>query len=349
MQSYGSDRVRAVAGKLVLQSRIPKGWIPRTPKTLTQSEFPGTTVLWEDEYFEVVAADVMEGGIRYVLVPWREDHTIRTFERYDTESEAQRVADWEKARRQRGLSVLARLSGIVLGHAPSPVQHRLTSDLGVSAARMTIVSCLPSLVLLGVCAWLKAGSALRQEPSPIPVWLWALAVLLVFESAVRFLVAMLQNRGMGSLFGAVVYMIIHSLAPRQKGLPSPFIEHGEAAFFMVPPSDDVALRDSLTMRGPLLTLLTPAEQQRLADRFGFDYRQHSAFALTWTILVITILGVASSMLKLQSGRGITAFISLVVAGGLALEQILRLFALQRGPAGSVLGILVRPFMRKMLS
>jgi hypothetical protein len=214
---------------------------------------------------------------------------------------------------------------------------------------MTIVSCIPPLVLLGLCVWLKADSALRREPSPIPVWLWALAILLVFESAVRFLVAMLQNRGMGSFFGCIAYVIVYYLAPRQKELPSPFTEYGDAAFYMVPPSDDVALRDSLTVRGPLLTLLTLAEQRRLADRFGFDYRQHSAFALTWSILAITLLGVISSILKLGSGRGATAFISLIAAGGLALEQILRLIALERGPAGSVLGIFVRPFMRRLLS
>src|SRR5215210_5779539 len=95
MQSFGSDRVRAGEGaQRILMSRIPKqGWTPRTPKTLTHSEFPGTAVLWGDEYFEVVDADALpQGGVRYILEPWLEQHTIRTADRYDQESEAARVA-----------------------------------------------------------------------------------------------------------------------------------------------------------------------------------------------------------------------------------------------------------------
>jgi hypothetical protein len=347
MQAYGSDRVRAVVGKVILQSRIPKGWTPRTPKTLTHAEFPGTAVLWDDEYFEVVSADVMQTGVRYVLEPWREDHTIRSFQAYDAESEAQRVADWERAQRQRSFSGVARIAGIVAGHAPAPVQNRLANELGLSPSRMTLISCIPAVVLLGLCAWLKADAMLRQVPSPIPVWLWIVAAFLVLESLVRFYVAMSQNRAMGSLFGGIVYTILFQIAPGK--LPPPFTERGNATPFLIPPPDDVALRDSLTVRGPLLTLLTPAEQRRLADRFGFDYRQHSAFALAWSILAVTLLGAVSSIMKLQDGRGASAFLSLIVAGGLALEQILRLFALQRGPAGSVLGVFVRPFMRKMLA
>jgi hypothetical protein len=42
-------------------------------------------------------------------------------------------------------------------------------------------------------------------------------------------------------------------------------------------------------------------------------------------------------------------LSLLAATVLAVEQIVRLIALQRGPTGSVLGFLVRPFVRDLLS
>lgn len=42
-------------------------------------------------------------------------------------------------------------------------------------------------------------------------------------------------------------------------------------------------------------------------------------------------------------------LSIFVAGGVALEQILRLRTFPRGPAGSVLGAVVRPFVRGLFT
>jgi hypothetical protein len=83
MRPYGSDRVRSSGGRLILHSRLPKGWTPRTPKSLTNAEFPGTAVYWDDEYYEVLSADPLPaGGVRYVLDKWRDDHAIRVFDAY---------------------------------------------------------------------------------------------------------------------------------------------------------------------------------------------------------------------------------------------------------------------------
>jgi len=341
MQSYGTDRSREIAGKVILQSRIPKGWTPRTPKSLTQAEYPGTAVFWDDEYFEVVSADVMPNGVRYTLEPWRDDHTIRVFEHYNEETEARRVEDWERAQRQRRYSVLARLSGIILGQFPAPVQNRLANELGTFPMRMTLVSCIPSIVLLGVCIWLKADAMLRQTASPVPTMLWILAVLLIGESGVRFHVAMLQNRGMGTFFGTIAYVVFWLLSGRRASLPSPFTEPGDSATFMIPPTDDVALQDAITVRGPFMTLLSADEQRQLEKKYGFNYREHSAFSLTWSLLVVFLIGVVSSLMR-------EAFFSFITALILAVEQIIRLFALRRGPTGSMLGFLVRPFVRKLL-
>ena len=84
--THGSDRARRAGEKVILQSAISKGWTPRTPKSLTHAEFPGTTVLWDEQYFEVIEATATQtGGVRYVLAEWRESHTIRTFEHYDAD------------------------------------------------------------------------------------------------------------------------------------------------------------------------------------------------------------------------------------------------------------------------
>src|SRR5437868_10565469 len=104
MQAFGSDRVRSGDGEqIVLSSRLSKGWTPRVEKTLTSAEFPGTAVLWEEQYYEVVSAEPLpQGGVRYVLEPWRERHAMRLTDRYDADSEAHRVEENRKNIKQIG-------------------------------------------------------------------------------------------------------------------------------------------------------------------------------------------------------------------------------------------------------
>ena len=347
MHPYGGDRLRNAGGKIILQAAIPKGWVARKPKGV-HAEYPGTAVLWDGEYFEVITAErASETAVRYVLEPWRDDHVIRDFQQYDEATEARRLADHRAAAAQRKKSVLSRLSGIVLGHFPVHVQEHLQNEFGVTPSRMTIVSCIPSVVLLGACVWFQSEAKLEQVASPVPFWLGPLALLLVLESAIRFLVAMTQGRGIGSMLGTLGYVLVWYAMPIRRSWPSPFDPGRGHKSFTLPPSDEVALRDSLEMRAPWFTLLSVREQERLAERFGYDYRQHAS-AIAWLILTSTTLGVVRSVMKIADGGTLSTFVSLIVAGGLAIEQVRRLGTFKRGPAGSVLGIFVRPFVRRFL-
>lgn len=347
MLTHGSDRARRVGEKVILQSAIAKGWTPRTPKTLTHAEFPGTTVLWDEQYFEVIEASALQsGGVRYVLAEWSESHTIRQLEHYDADSEALRIADHERARRQRRTSVLSRLSGIFLGYLPAQVQIHLENELGVRASHMTLLSCIPALVLLGTSMLAHVDASMRQELSPVPALLWPFVFLLTVESGVRFYVAMSQGRPMGSVIGLIGYAIYRRLSPKRDQLPPLFGGRGDSVAF-TPPTEDVALRGSFEIKEPLLTLLTPAEQLKLADRFGFDYR-HNAYGVAWVILACAALGSITSYLELEKSGSFTSLLSMLIAGGVALEQALRLRAFRRGPAGSVFGVVVRPLVRNLL-
>jgi phage shock protein PspC (stress-responsive transcriptional regulator) len=349
MHAHGSDRVRSAGDKIVLHSRIPKGWTPRTPKSATHSEFPGTAVLWEDAYYEVISAEGLPaGGVRYVLAPWADHHAIRVAERYDAESEAQRLADFELVTRQRKHSKAAHLAGVLLGHLPSQVQNHLANELGVRPTRMTLLSIVLSLTIVGTCIWLYVDSLIEQTPSPVSDLMWIFAAYLMLDSAVRFLVAMSQDRAMGSIPGFLIYLVVWLVAPNRGKLVSPFAENKGEKVFMIPPPEDVALRDLYLMRAPLLTLLTPAEQIRLAQRFGFDYREH-AYGLTWSILVCAALGIGTSVATLSRGATVSALTSLLLAAFIVLEQIIRLLAFRRGPAGSIFAIFVRPFARDLLN
>lgn len=347
MLTHGTDRARRAGDKVILQSAIPKGWTPRTPKSLTHSEFPGTAVLWEEQYFEVIeAAATQSGGVRYVLAEWREDHTIRTFEHYDAATEALRIADHDRARRQRRTSVLSRLSGILLGHLPAPVQIHLENELGVRATRMTLLSCLPPLVLLGICVLARVDATMGQAPSPVLAFLLPVAVMLTSESFIRFFVVMTQGRPMGSLFGVVGYWTYHHFSKKKTELPPVAGGRGDSVAF-TPPDEDVALRDSFEVKQPLLTLLTPAEQNQLAERFGFDYRRH-AYGVAWIIALFAGLGTFTSYVELDKTGSFTSLLSMLIAGGVVVEQAFRLYTFRRGPAGSIFGAAVRPLVRNLL-
>jgi len=151
---------------------------------------------------------------------------------------------------------------------------------------------------------------------------------------------------MGSVIGVIGYAIYHRLSSKRETLPPVIGGRGDSVAFTAP-AEDVALRDSFEMKQPLLTLLTPAEQMQLAERFGFDYRR-SAHGVAWIILVCAALGAFTSYIELDQSGSITSLLSLLIAGGVVVEQALRLHAFRRGPAGSIFGVVVRPFVRNLL-
>lgn len=345
MLAHGSDRVRVVGEKIILLSPIPKGWKPRVPRTNLHSEHPGTAVLWEEKYFEVVSAEVAQGGVRYVLMPWPDEHVFRVFDHYDAETEARRIEDYNSALKQQKGSVATRFLSVFLGHLPAPIQNRLANEYGVAADRMTLISIIPSIVLLGACVWIYVDARMKMAGSPVPDWLWIIALIMIADSGVRFMVVMLQSRAQGSILGTLVYFILWKIAPAR--FPSPVLERGRGVF-MLDPDEELALRDSIELRAPLFTFLRPAEQLRLKERFGFDYRRH-ANGPAIIILVFALLGAITAYVEFAKSGTITALLSLILAGGLSIEQIVRLIALRQRPAGSVLGLLVRPFVRDFLA
>lgn len=337
MLTHGADRVRQAGERVILHSAIVKGWTPRSPKTPTSAEYPGTAVLWDEQYYEVVEATaVPAGGVRYVLMQWRDDHTIRTFESYDAQSEALRMADHERARRQQRAGFLASLSGILLGFLPARVQMHLENELGVRATRMTLLSCALVITLVGICIYAQVDAGLRHAQSPVPMLLWAILGILELESVIRFFVVMSQGRPMGSILGSIAYAIYRPLSGKRDQLPSASGGRGHSVAF-TPPTEEVAVRDALTLKEPLLTLLSPAEQKQLAERVGFDYRR-TASGVAWVILVAATLGAVTA----------SNAPAMLIAAAVAVEQAVRLIKLRHEPTGSIFGFVVRPFVRELL-
>jgi hypothetical protein len=340
MQAYGSDRVREGDGeRLVLLSRIPKAWTPRAPKTLTSAEFPGTAVLWEERYFEVISADALpQGGVRYVLEPWREMHAMRTIDHYDDAHETARLAEHRTQLARETKRKSANALAVLAGHLPAVVQEEIGRELGIIATHLTIISALGVYaVIVALVPWIVSGM-MSNTPQPLPVYL-AVGYLFV-ETSIRFCIAWLIGRPAGSAIGVIGYVVYYYSAADRVRATSPFArERGTLVTIGETPADRVSA-DALLMREALVTLLAPADQARVAARFGYDYR-HQSSLIAMLILFFAAIGVATSL-----HRG--AVISLIAASILAAEQLYRLAILRRRPAGSILGIAARPFVRKLL-
>jgi hypothetical protein len=108
--------------------------------------------------------------------------------------------------------------------------------------------------------------------------------------------------------------------------------------------------DRFQMLEPMLSLLAPSEQRSIARRFPFD-------PIRWgriTAAVLLAIGGGNalvSLLDLAIGSFDAAGAAWLVVGGLlSLEQLWRLRRLASGsPAGSALGVLVRPLARPLLA
>jgi hypothetical protein len=348
VQAFGTDRVQTDAeGRILLSCRLPKAvWQPRVEKSLTRSEHPGTAVLWDDKYYEVVDLQPLQGNaVRYVLEPWRDQHVMRTTDRYDEQSEALRLSEYKAGLSREKRRKSANFLSIFTGHLPARIQEHLASDLGVNAPRLTLMSTIPPILAFCVCLHFAVGAAIAHRPSPVRAWVWILVGYLTFESVIRISVAWNQNRPMGSVAGLLAYSMYYAVA-RDGKMISPFKPADGSGTNFTPATEDVSLRDAFIVREPLVTLLSEREQVRLLERFDYDYRTYSR-KVAVTIAVLSTLGAMTSLYSLLTYQRIGSLISLVVAFGLVLEQFRRMRAFEQGPAGSVLAPLIRPFVRKL--
>jgi hypothetical protein len=355
---FGNDRVEPLPdGGVWLICSEPTGWIPRRGRAQTAGEFPGTAVRWGTEIFEVVEAIAgADGTQRYRLEPWPDRHAIRAVQTYDAASRDRRARERDGYSKSVAKRRLAILFAPILGHLPAAVQLRMESEFGAPAFGMTVASALP-LFALGLVSWLyslaaaygaglfaggpgpgEGGPASPSMPALLPL---PLALYLVVESGIRLGLAFLRKEPVGSLPGALVYAIVNAFAGKRSVSAPPF--RG------LPASPEQALRDRYRMLEALLGLLTPAEQERLERRFGFE-------PLRWgrlTAIVLLVVGgsnVLASLIAFAAGAGGLGDLLWLLAGAaLSAEQIGRLRRIaQDKPAGSALGALVRPMAASLL-
>jgi hypothetical protein len=316
------------------------------PKSLTHAEHPGTAVLWEEEYYEVVNVDPLPGGgYRYILVPWRDALTMRVTDRYDEESEATRVAEHRANRVREAKRKTVNALALLTGHLPARVQEHFGGELGVLPHRLTLISLLTTVLVIVLLLGYHVHRVMNDPPPPV----WTIPLLMFFgaEVVVRGFIAFQLQRPIGSVIGLFAYIVYYAFVPKSLApVDATASAKGEAVVITEAP-EDVKLRDALTMRASLITLLPAAEQERVAQRFEYHYREHAP-GIAWLILVGSILGVITSVMTLRKHVTFSALTSLILAAALVVEQLWRLYVLQSRPIGSILGPLARPFVRRFL-
>ena len=343
-RAFGDDRLEISAdGARVLTCSAAKDWHGRAAGSRTRSEHPGSAVRWDDAIFEVVDAQpLFERGVRYVLRPWEDRHTIRTVHNYDDASEAQRYVERSNHRSRAGRRKLSILLAPLAGHLPGPVQQAMEGEFGAPARAMTASSALPlfALGVVGVFEALKTtfgGGSDSFLADHLVLSLW-----LATENGIRLGVCFLLAEPIGSLEGTILWEAwrVATRAPA----PPPTAWRGVRA------TADQALRDRFHILEAVLALLSPEEQEALERRFGFD-------PLRWgrrSVLFFLVLGALNAFISyghwLGGGSTMADAFWFIVGILLVVEQVRRRRQILSGhPAGSVLGGLVRPFARELLA
>jgi len=293
--------------------------------------------------------------MRYALAPWEDAHAIRRIERYDAASEEIRAGEQRDRRAdvaKRRLSILlAPLAGLL----PGRTQKRMHRDFGAPAVGMTVASAAP-LFLAGFLGLVGALVGVAGARLDLPVWIAppaAVAMYLFVESALRLASALAGGEPMGTLAAEVALALRRparapgpatgAAVPGSGTPPLPAAAGG---------SEEEAARDLELFRvlEPLLALLPPADQDRLAARFGFDALGRGRRTAI-VLLAAAALNTAVSLSSLaRPGGAFAEVLWSLPAVFLAAEQVGRLRRLRAGrPAGSVLGCLVRPFAKPLLA
>lgn len=344
MKAFGGDRL-GIGDDGVFQLtclHAKPGWVARRLAEGVRRDFPGTCIRWHEEYYEILAVEQLPAGVRYALTPWSDAHTMRTILDYDDASEARREADRRAEKTRNAKAAGFTLGSIVTGFLPAGVQLEMESDLGVSGARATLFSAIIPFFVGGLALIAFISIAFGGTAFSSPPFFYLPGVYFFFESLVRAGVAVGMSRPIGSLPVVIVWEMVAALrGKRPVRAPEPQwkMEIDEATID----------RDAYIQREPFLALLSPREQLALADRYGFDWqakgRASAVFLLVFAVFVIVV-----TLVRLMSkAMAFSDVVTLLVMGYLIWEQLVRFQRLAAGhPAGSVFGVLVRLFSRRLV-
>ncbi len=198
---------------------VPTGWVGRREQTVRSAAFPGTAVMLEGTWYEVLRVEASQGSPRryyFHLAPWEDQHTFRKAVELTAE-EARRLtaAQREVERNQKRAGALRWLSPL-LGLLPAANQRRLEAAYGMPAAHGSAVSAGVLLAVSVLVLVLAMASTLgmtfgeyQQLVNSIVAWK-LLFMFWLIESLARLYFAM-SGQPSGSLPVALPVLAVEGL------------------------------------------------------------------------------------------------------------------------------------------
>jgi hypothetical protein len=173
------------------------------------------------------------------------------------------------------------------------------------------------------------------------------------DSLIRSFLCLLRSRPCGSVPGLIAWEFWKAFSRRGREFDKRASARSISALrstSLRAPSDFETERDAYFMREAYVALLSPDEQRKLHETFGFDPIKWGYWT-AGTIAAVAGGGFFASASAIARGEGtVGKWVSALSAALLFAEQVVRFVKILSGaPAGSVLGALVRPWCRKLLS
>lgn len=185
-----------------------RNWKPRAAETATRAMFPGTAILLDGAYYEVISRQRLPGDpARYVysLNPWPDGSPIRVQFAYTREECERAAASAAHERNESRLHFVLLMLSPLLGLLPARDQLRVQNNRGISAVTCTTLSIFLTLSIGGFAVILTlismiAPSALLDWPviGHLPVLVLALFGLALCGESLMRLISIRHEEPAGS-------------------------------------------------------------------------------------------------------------------------------------------------------
>lgn len=222
-KSDRSGRVPFAAGDFLIRSKEPHsydllidapfekpGWKRRMLAEDGKMTFPGSAVLFENRYYEIIDDEVdhKSGRHFYYLKSWEERFPIRVQFPY-TKGECERLAQQRRENAEKSTrTALIRMFMPVVGLLPAAEQNKIQNEYGIPSVRMTTWSSLVFFVI-GAFSTIMTLAAMFTGMDVSP--LLRLGCYFFLESAVRLVECWKLDEPSGSVpvvFAVEVYKTI---------------------------------------------------------------------------------------------------------------------------------------------
>lgn len=224
----GDFITRSPAGspqEILIDSPLEKpAWKARVPGGVTDAEFPGTAILFEGAYYEIIRIERKPGEkprYLYSLAPWDTHSPLRASLPYTAE-ECERAAAAVKREKQDSVSrTLLTVFSPITGLLPAADQRELESTYGIDALRCTTISAVAELMVGAFLMFLTLLAMFSPESlaaMPVIKYLSPLVIavgglMLSGESVLR-LINIRHDEPMGSLFVSIPLDIFRDIRRR---------------------------------------------------------------------------------------------------------------------------------------